>query len=174
MKMWPSAHDFFDDLAANVRQPEVASGIPVRKLLVIEPEQLNVRHQAARSHEPLLEARIQSFELAYRMQMEAAEAFDLQREPQHVRDLYGDTVHGRQTLIARRLLAEEGTSLKLSVSVTTRPMRPGEIDGKDYFFHRSGLEPSLDFDQLAGGEWVTFEIESSPKGPRATRVRSAP
>ena len=36
--------------------------------------------------------------------MEAAEAFDLKREPQYIRDLYGDTVHGRQTLIARRLL----------------------------------------------------------------------
>ena len=47
-------------------------------------------------------------------------------------------------------------------------------DGKEYFFHRSGLEPSLDFDRLAGGERVTFEIESSPKGPRAARVRSAP
>jgi hypothetical protein len=51
-----------------------------------------------------LEARIQSFELAFRMQTEAAEAFDASREPKHVRDLYGPGVHARQTLIARRLL----------------------------------------------------------------------
>lgn len=46
-------------------------------------------------------------------------------------------------------------------------------DGKDYFFHRSGLEESLDFDQLTGGERVEFQVEQSPKGPRATRVRAA-
>lgn len=46
-------------------------------------------------------------------------------------------------------------------------------DGKDYFFHRDGLEGSLDFDRLAGGEKVTFEIQSSPRGPRAARVASA-
>ena len=39
-----------------------------------------------------------------------------------------------KTTIAKRLLEEEGASLKLSVSVTTRPMRPGEADGQDYFF----------------------------------------
>jgi cold shock protein len=46
-------------------------------------------------------------------------------------------------------------------------------DGKDYFFHRGGLESSLDFDRLLGGEKVEFEIEQSPKGPRAARVRAA-
>lgn len=39
-----------------------------------------------------------------------------------------------KTTIAKRLLAEEGHDLKLSVSVTTRPMRPGEVDGRDYYF----------------------------------------
>ena len=46
-------------------------------------------------------------------------------------------------------------------------------DEKEYFFHRSGLDSSLDFDRLVGGERVQFEIESSPKGPRATQVRPA-
>ncbi len=46
-------------------------------------------------------------------------------------------------------------------------------DGKDYFFHRSGVEPTLDFDRLAGGERVAFEIEANPRGPRAVRVRAA-
>ena len=46
-------------------------------------------------------------------------------------------------------------------------------DEKEYFFHRGGLDSSLDFDRLVGGERVTFEIESSPKGPRANHVRSA-
>jgi CspA family cold shock protein len=45
-------------------------------------------------------------------------------------------------------------------------------DAKDYFFHRDALDSSLDFDRLVGGEQVEFEIEQSPKGPRASRVRS--
>ncbi len=46
-------------------------------------------------------------------------------------------------------------------------------DGKDYFFHRDGLDRALDFDRLVGGERVEFNIEQSPKGPRASQVRSA-
>ena len=46
-------------------------------------------------------------------------------------------------------------------------------DGKDYFFHRSSLMPSLDFDRLAGGEKVEFEIEHDPKGARARDVQPA-
>ena len=41
-------------------------------------------------------------------------------------------------------------------------------DGKEYFFHRSAI---ANFDALRGGERVQFEIEPSPKGPRAGRVR---
>jgi cold shock protein len=46
-------------------------------------------------------------------------------------------------------------------------------DGTEYFFHRSGLDPTLNFDSLNGGESVQFEIEASQKGPRAHRVRRA-
>ena len=47
-------------------------------------------------------------------------------------------------------------------------------DGKDYFFHRDGLTESVDFDRLLGGERVTFEVESNPRGPRATRPPRRP
>jgi CspA family cold shock protein len=46
-------------------------------------------------------------------------------------------------------------------------------DAKEYFFHRNALDSTLDFDRLVGGEKVQFEIESSPKGPRASRVSAA-
>jgi len=39
-----------------------------------------------------------------------------------------------KTTIARRLLEEEAATMKLSVSVTTRPMRPGEVEARDYYF----------------------------------------
>jgi guanylate kinase len=38
-----------------------------------------------------------------------------------------------KTTISRALLSRDG-NLAMSVSVTTRPPRPGEVDGKDYFF----------------------------------------
>jgi CspA family cold shock protein len=43
-------------------------------------------------------------------------------------------------------------------------------DGKDYFFHRSVLAPTLDFDRMVGGEKVQFDIEQDPKGARARNV----
>jgi CspA family cold shock protein len=46
-------------------------------------------------------------------------------------------------------------------------------DTKEYFFHRGSLDASLDFDRLVEGERVRFEIESSPKGPRAAQVQAA-
>jgi guanylate kinase len=39
---------------------------------------------------------------------------------------------GKTTL--SRMLVAETPALKMSVSATTRPMRPGEVDGKDYYF----------------------------------------
>ncbi len=44
-------------------------------------------------------------------------------------------------------------------------------DGKDYFFHRDGLDATMDFDRLTGGEKVTFDVQNSPKGLRAINVR---
>jgi CspA family cold shock protein len=49
----------------------------------------------------------------------------------------------------------------------------GGEDGKEYFFHRNEVDASLDFDRLAGGEAVSFEVEASPKGPRAVKVQAA-
>jgi len=65
---------------------------------------LNRRHLSERPHEAALEARIEAFELAYRMQSEAVDAFDTSREPQHLLDLYGSGTQNRQLLIARRLV----------------------------------------------------------------------
>ena len=56
-----------------------------------------------------------------------------------------------KTTIARRLLAED-KEIRLSVSATTRPMRPGEVDGKDYHFVDQAR-----FDQMvADGEFLEW------------------
>src|SRR5207245_5196308 len=67
-------------------------------------QQLNERYQERRRQDAQLEARVQSFELAYRMQIDATDAFDISKEPKHIRDMYGPGVQARQILIARRLL----------------------------------------------------------------------
>lgn len=71
--------------------------------------QLNEEHLKTRPGESELEARIKSFELAYRMQENAPEALDIDREPEHIKKLYGigekNCDHfARQCLTARRMV----------------------------------------------------------------------
>ncbi len=66
---------------------------------------VNSMHSQQLQKDAQLEARIQSFELAFQMQMEASDAFDITKEPESVRTAYAaDTEQGRQMLITRRLL----------------------------------------------------------------------
>ncbi len=89
------------DVIPNLR-PARPDGRQTRQLDLLRS--LNRRHADARGTDARLEARIQSFELAYRMQMEASDAFDVSRESPHVRKSYGSGVHAKQCLIARRLV----------------------------------------------------------------------
>ena len=95
-------HREVDRLIENIRSPHATRDMQRRQLDLLAS--LNDVHRRDHASDPRLEARIESFELAFRMQMEASDAFDLSREPESIRAMYGDTVHGRQTLIARRLL----------------------------------------------------------------------
>jgi hypothetical protein len=95
-------HKEIDKLIENIRSPHATTAMQRRQLDLLK--KLNASHLQARQNDSKLDARIQSFELAFRMQMEATDAFDLSKEPQNIREIYGDHVHGRQTLIARRLL----------------------------------------------------------------------
>ncbi|WP_337174731.1 DUF1501 domain-containing protein [Paludisphaera sp.] len=94
-------HREIDRLIENIRSPHAAREAQRRQLDLLRA--IDEEHRRARE-DARLDARIQSFETAFRMQMEAADAFDVGLEPESVREMYGDTVHGRQTLIARRLL----------------------------------------------------------------------
>jgi hypothetical protein len=91
-----------EKLIENIRNSATTAEGQRRELDLLA--KLNRGYQEHRRDDALLEARVHSFELAYRMQMEADDAFDLTREPEHVRKLYGDGIQGRQMMIARRLL----------------------------------------------------------------------
>lgn len=72
-------------------------------------ERLNRAHMAERGEDSQLEARIQSYEMAARLQLSAPEALDISKEPGAVRQLYGvdeplTQDFGTRCLVARRLL----------------------------------------------------------------------
>ena len=91
------------ELLANIQNPVLGAVDQRRQLDLLS--KLNRQHQAARQEDANLEARIQSFELAFRMQMEATDALDITKESKATQELYkAETVHGRQLLIARRLI----------------------------------------------------------------------
>jgi hypothetical protein len=72
---------------------------------------INQGHLAERGgHDDLLEARIASMEMAFRMQFAAQEAFDVGREPAATRTLYGEGQFAQACLLARRL-AERGVRM---------------------------------------------------------------
>lgn len=71
--------------------------------------QLNELHHHDRAEDSQLSARIASYELAYRMQMQAPESFDVSKESAETRKLYGmeekqTEIFGTQCLMARRLV----------------------------------------------------------------------
>jgi hypothetical protein len=97
-----SKHAEIDKLIANIRNSSVSTAQQRRQLDLVQ--ELNRRHAEKRQNDAPLEARIHSLELAYRMQMEATDAFDIQQEPKHIREMYGEGTQARQILIARRLI----------------------------------------------------------------------
>ena len=68
-----------------------------------------------------------------------------------------------KTTIARRLLNEDN-EIRLSVSVTTRPMRPGEVDGKDYHFvSQDTFDRMVDEDEFYEWAHVFDHCYGTPK-----------
>jgi hypothetical protein len=94
-----------EQLVANLRHPTLDRAGQKRQLDLLQA--LNRLHQRRRPEEAALEAQIQALETAFHMQREAADAFDIGKEPAAVRAKYGDTPFGHSCLLARRL-AERG------------------------------------------------------------------
>lgn len=97
-----SKHETVDKLVEYVTNRRVSNRAQRMDLDLVQ--QMNAEHLKLRQGDPMLEARIQAMELAFRMQSEATEVFDVTREPKHIRDMYGPGVQARQMLIARRLV----------------------------------------------------------------------
>ena len=90
------------ELIAHIRNSRLAPEEQGRQFELLR--RINARHLESRPGEEALEARIQSFELAYRMQIEATDAFDISQEPAAIREMYGKGQQNQQLLMARRLV----------------------------------------------------------------------
>ena len=99
-----------EEIANLTRTQEVSDAQQRSQLDLLR--QFNQEHQEQRPLEADLAARMQSFELAYRMQSAAPEAMDFNQEPQRVQEMYGlngrqTATFGRQCLLARRLVERD-------------------------------------------------------------------
>ncbi len=99
---------------------------------------LNRIHLADRGGDDQLESRIQSLEIAFRMQTEAQEAFDITRESKATRDLYGSGQFADSCLAARRLV-ERGVRM---VQVYFGNGQPWDDHGNLENGHRSKAQSS--------------------------------
>lgn len=78
---------------------------------------------------------------------------------------------GKSTL-AKRLLADDD-KINFSVSATTRPMRPGEVEGKDYYFKtRAEFESMVDAGQMLEHAEVFGNLYGSPLDPVKVAVEA--
>jgi len=91
-----------NQLIENIRNPVTPLAEQRRQLDLVH--QLNEIHSQNMQKDSQLEARLSAFEMAFRMQTEATDAFDLNKEPEIMRTAYGRSSQGNQLLIARRLL----------------------------------------------------------------------
>jgi hypothetical protein len=115
---------------ANIDNPYLPRGLQREQLDLLN--EMNRQHLDERGgRDNPLEARIQSLEMAFRMQTEAQEVFDLNRESKATRDLYGSGPFAEACLTARRL-AERGVRM---VQIFTGAGQPWDDHG-DILAHR--------------------------------------
>src|SRR5271165_2002404 len=86
----------------NIRNPYVGAGEQRRQMEFVK--QLNDMQSRELQRDQALETRLESYEIAFKMQAAATDAFDLNKEPEAVRAAYGRTPQGNQMLLARRLV----------------------------------------------------------------------
>jgi Protein of unknown function (DUF1501) len=91
-----------EEMIQNIKNPYISTKEQRRQLDLIH--QLNELHSQNLQKDAQLEARIQAYEIAFKMQSAASDAFDFHKEPDSVKTMYGNSTQGRQMLIARRLL----------------------------------------------------------------------
>ena len=131
-----------DKLVANIRNPKLTLTQQREQLDLLAT--LNQQHLQQRAGAAELEAEIATMETAFQMQREAMDVFDISREPEHVRKMYGETTFAKSCLLARRLV-ESGVRF-VTVYYTTNNNQPWDTHTNHDKEHR---KLCLDGDQAA-------------------------
>jgi hypothetical protein len=98
----PNSEKTPDKLIHYIRNNEISTSDQRRQLDLLA--KLNGLEMEREGADPTLEANIETAEIAFRMQAEAPDVFDITKEPEAVRTRYGDHDFGRGCLMARRLV----------------------------------------------------------------------
>ena len=91
-----------DEMIRHLRNTKVDRARQTRQLEFLA--EMNQAHQADRGHDAMLEARIKSMETAFRLQTAAPEVFDIRKESDATKALYGEGKFANSCLLARRLV----------------------------------------------------------------------
>ena len=121
-------------LVANLRHPTLTTSEQRRQLDLLG--RLNELHLRRRQNDTALESQIRAMELAYSMQHEATQAFDISRESNRLRDQYGRTAFGQSCLLARRLI-EHGTRFVQVYYVSKKQKQPWDTHKDNDQRHRT-------------------------------------
>lgn len=123
-----------DKLLANLRHPTLSRGQQQQQLELLK--RINQLHLASRGGEDqALESQIRACELAFQMQREASDAFDISREPAYMHEQYGDTTFGRSCLLARRLV-ESGVRFVQVYYISEKNKQPWDTHSDNDNQHR--------------------------------------
>lgn len=122
-----------ENLIANLRHPRLNRPEQRRQLDLIQA--INRIHQQQRPGDDRLESQIRSMEIAFRMQVEAADAFDVSEEPDRVRQSYGVSPFGQSCLLARRLV-ERGVRFVQVYYVNRKNKQPWDTHKDNNGKHR--------------------------------------
>jgi len=123
-----------DKLIANLNHPRLTRSQQRDQLDLIGA--LNRLHLEQRQREEKLEAQIRAMEMAYAMQAEASDVFDVSREPESVRERYGDSTFGQSCLLARRL-SEAGVRFVQVYYVDQKNKQPWDSHNRNDERHRT-------------------------------------
>jgi hypothetical protein len=102
-----------DEILSNLRSEN--STLERQRRQIDFSNMLNHQHMNKLQKDIQLESRIESFETAFKMQTEATDAFDLSKEPDNIKDLYGRNEEGNKMMVARRLVERGVRFVQVSV-----------------------------------------------------------
>ena len=127
-------HTEVENLISNIRHPNLSTAAQRKQLKLVQA--LNAQHQESRPSDAALETHIRSMELAFQMQSEASEAFDLSLESKQTRESYGNSEYGRSCLLGRRLL-ERGVRVVQVFYVSKGQKQPWDTHKNNNQSHRT-------------------------------------